>query len=54
MAICLPASMSSPRWFLQMVTTRIRGTSTINVKEGETYSFTAVWQGQDLALVKNE
>ena len=30
------------------------GNATINVKEGETYSFTAVWQGQDLALVKNE
>jgi len=30
------------------------GNVTINVKEGETYSFTAVWQGQDLALVNNE
>src|SRR5213076_1979660 len=26
MAICLPASTSSPRWFLQILRTRIRGT----------------------------
>jgi len=30
------------------------GNVTINVKVGETYSFTAVWQGEDLALVNNE
>ena len=30
------------------------GNATINVKQGETYSLTAVWQGEDLALVKNE
>ena len=27
------------------------GNATIDVKQGETYSFTAVWQGEDLALV---
>ena len=30
------------------------GNVTINVTQGGTYSFTAVWQGQDLALVNNE
>ena len=29
------------------------GNATINVTQGQTYSFTAVWQGADLALVKN-
>ena len=30
------------------------GNVTINVTQGGTYSFTAVWQGQDIALVNNE
>ena len=30
------------------------GKATIDVKDGETYSFTAMWQGQDLALIKNQ
>ena len=29
------------------------GNATIDVHDGETYSFTAVWEGDDLALVKN-
>ena len=29
------------------------GTQTIEAKEGETYSFTAVWQGENVALVRN-
>ena len=30
------------------------GKATIDVKDGETYSFTAMWQGDDLALIKNQ
>ena len=30
------------------------GNATIDVKDGETYSFTAIWQGDDLALRKNQ
>jgi hypothetical protein len=30
------------------------GNATIEVKDGETYSFTAMWQGEDLALIKNQ
>jgi hypothetical protein len=30
------------------------GNATIEVKDGETYSFTAVWQGDDLGLIKNQ
>ena len=30
------------------------GNATIDVKDGETYAFTAMWQGEDLALIKNQ
>ena len=30
------------------------GNASIDVKDGETYSFTAMWQGDDLALIKNQ
>jgi len=29
------------------------GKATIDVKDGETYSFTAAWKGEDLTLIKN-
>jgi len=28
-------------------------TATVDVKQGETYSFTAIWQGTNVALIKN-
>ena len=54
MATCRQVSTSSAPGLIPIATDARPGKKTLTVIAGHTYSYTAVWSGQNLALVSNQ